>query len=100
MHVVGVSSQAAAHRTLVPALIAALKEAGGEDILVVCGGVIPPQDYAFLTEIGVAAVYGPGTNIPLAASETCASSRRNASRRDGGNRVWVVFPLPSGEREG
>ncbi len=69
VHVVGVSSQAAAHRTLVPALIAALKEAGGEDILVVCGGVIPPQDYAFLTEIGVAAVYGPGTNIPLAASE-------------------------------
>ena len=68
--VIGVSSQAAGHRTLVPALLAALKaHKGGGNILVVCGGVIPPQDYAFLQEAGVAAVYGPGTNIPVAASE-------------------------------
>jgi methylmalonyl-CoA mutase len=69
VHVVGVSSQAAGHRTLVPALVKALKAEGGDDILVVCGGVIPPQDYAFLQQEGVAAIYGPGTNIPLAASE-------------------------------
>ncbi len=67
--VIGVSSQAAGHRTLVPALLAALKAQGGGNILVVCGGVIPPQDYAFLQEAGVAAIYGPGTNIPVAASE-------------------------------
>lgn len=69
VHVIGVSSQAAGHKTLVPALIKALKGQGAANILVVCGGVIPPQDYAFLQEAGVAAIYGPGTNIPLAASE-------------------------------
>ncbi|HXQ52258.1 MAG TPA: methylmalonyl-CoA mutase [Stellaceae bacterium] len=69
VHVIGVSSQAAGHRTLVPALIKALKAEGADDILVVCGGVIPPQDYPFLQQEGVAAIYGPGTNIPMAASE-------------------------------
>jgi len=69
VHVIGVSSQAAGHRTLVPALIAALKAAGADDILVVVGGVIPPQDYDFLQSAGAAAIYGPGTNIPMAASE-------------------------------
>jgi methylmalonyl-CoA mutase len=69
VHVVGVSSQAAGHKTLVPELIAALKKAGGEDILVVCGGVIPAQDHEFLKRAGVAAIYGPGTNIPAAAGE-------------------------------
>jgi methylmalonyl-CoA mutase len=69
VHVIGVSSQAAGHRTLVPALIAALKEAGADDVLVVVGGVIPPQDYDFLKQAGVAAIFGPGTNIPAAASE-------------------------------
>ncbi|MGP1253763.1 MAG: methylmalonyl-CoA mutase [Kiloniellales bacterium] len=69
VHVIGVSSQAAGHRTLVPALIESLKQEGAEDILVVCGGVIPPQDYEFLMEAGVSAIYGPGTNIPQAASE-------------------------------
>jgi methylmalonyl-CoA mutase len=69
VHVVGVSSQAAGHRTLVPALVAALRAEGAEDILVVCGGVIPPQDYDFLKAAGVAAIYGPGTNIPAAAGE-------------------------------
>jgi methylmalonyl-CoA mutase len=69
VHVVGISSQAAGHKTLVPELIAALKQQGADDMLVVCGGVIPPQDYEFLRNAGVAAIFGPGTNIPLAASE-------------------------------
>jgi methylmalonyl-CoA mutase len=69
VHVVGVSSQAAGHKTLVPELVAELRKQGGDDILVVCGGVIPPHDYDFLLEAGVSAVYGPGTNIPKAAAE-------------------------------
>jgi methylmalonyl-CoA mutase len=67
VHVVGVSSQAAGHKTLVPQLVDELKAAGAGDIVVVVGGVIPPQDYDFLHEHGVAAVFGPGTNIPAAA---------------------------------
>ena len=69
VHVVGVSTQAAGHKTLVPALVQALKREGGDDILVICGGVIPPQDYEYLLQAGVSGIYGPGTNIPLAASE-------------------------------
>lgn len=69
VHVVGVSSQAAGHKTLVPQLIAALEKQGASDIKVVCGGVIPPRDYQGLYDAGVAAVYGPGTNIPSAAAE-------------------------------
>ncbi len=69
VHVVGVSSQAAGHKTLVPKLIAALQEGGAGEILVVCGGVIPPQDYEALRAQGVSAIYGPGTNIPQAANE-------------------------------
>ena len=69
VHIVGVSSQAAAHKTLVPALIAALRAEGAGDVIVVCGGVIPPQDHEFLKAAGAAAIYGPGTNIPLAAAE-------------------------------
>jgi len=69
VHVVGVSSQAAGHKTLVPDLVRELRKQGGDDILVVCGGVIPPQDYNFLLDAGVAAIYGPGTNIPHAAAE-------------------------------
>ena len=81
VHVVGVSSQAAAHKTLVPEMMNALEEQGGGDIIVVCGGIIPPQDYEMLLEAGVAAVYGPGTNIPLAASEILGliSRRRQAA---------------------
>ena len=67
VHVIGVSSQAAGHKTLVPQLIAALKKQGVDDILVVCGGVIPAQDYPFLEKAGVAAIFGPGTNIVEAA---------------------------------
>mgnify|MGYP003650628760 CR=1 FL=1 len=67
VHVVGVSSQAAGHRTLAPKLIEALKAKGAGDILVICGGVIPQQDYEFLKGAGVKAIFGPGTNIPEAA---------------------------------
>jgi methylmalonyl-CoA mutase len=69
VHVVGVSSQAAGHKTLVPQLISALRKEGAGDVVVVCGGVIPPQDYDFLRKAGVAAVFGPGTSIPKAAGE-------------------------------
>ncbi|WP_119679565.1 methylmalonyl-CoA mutase [Indioceanicola profundi] len=69
VHVVGVSSQAAGHKTLVPGLIEALRNEGAGDVIVVCGGVIPPQDYDFLLKAGAAAIYGPGTHIPQAAAE-------------------------------
>jgi methylmalonyl-CoA mutase len=76
VHVIGVSSQAAGHKTLVPQLIAALKAEGAGDILVVTGGVIPAQDYEFLKKAGVAAIFGPGTNIPKAAAEILGLIRR------------------------
>lgn len=69
VHVVGVSSLAAGHKTLVPQLIEELKKLGRDDILVIVGGVIPPQDYDFLFEAGVAGVFGPGTVIPVCAQE-------------------------------
>ncbi|MBT3629270.1 MAG: methylmalonyl-CoA mutase, partial [Rhodospirillaceae bacterium] len=69
VHVVGVSSLAAGHKTLVPELLAELKAQGAEDVLVICGGVIPPKDHDFLKQAGVAAIYGPGSNIPKAAAE-------------------------------
>ncbi|KAI9136482.1 methylmalonyl-CoA mutase-domain-containing protein [Paraphysoderma sedebokerense] len=69
VHVVGVSSQAAGHKTLVPELVSELKKLGAADKLVVCGGVIPPQDYEFLMKAGACAIYGPGTKIPEAAQE-------------------------------
>ncbi|MBU2914904.1 methylmalonyl-CoA mutase [Reichenbachiella agariperforans] len=68
VHMVGVSSLAGGHKTLIPELIAALKDVGRGDVLVVVGGVIPPQDYDFLYEAGVSGVFGPGTKIPEAAS--------------------------------
>ena len=63
VHVVGVSSQAAGHKTLVPLLVEELRKLGAEDVAVVVGGVIPPPDYEFLFEHGAAAVFGPGTPI-------------------------------------
>ena len=69
VHVVGVSSQAAGHKTLVPALLEALKLEGADDILVIVGGVIPAQDYEFLRSSGVASIFGPGTVILDAARE-------------------------------
>ncbi|MEO1536527.1 MAG: methylmalonyl-CoA mutase [Pseudomonadota bacterium] len=69
VHVVGISSQAAGHKTLAPKLIEALATADAGDIIVICGGVIPQQDYDFLKEKGVKAIFGPGTNIPEAAAD-------------------------------
>ena len=81
VHVIGISSQAAGHKTLVPMLIEELGRAGAGDIVVVCGGVIPPQDYDMLYEAGVAAVFGPGTNIPAAARKVIGliAARRSAA---------------------
>ena len=73
VHVVGVSSLAAGHKTLVPQLIAELKAIGRDDILVIVGGVIPPQDYDFLYEAGASGVFGPGTVIPVAAQQIMKS---------------------------
>ncbi len=69
VHVIGISSQAAGHKTLAPKLVKALQDAGAEDIIVICGGVIPQQDYQFLYDNGVKAIFGPGTNIPKAAED-------------------------------
>jgi methylmalonyl-CoA mutase len=69
VHIIGISSQAAGHKTLAPKLVQALKAAGAGDILVICGGVIPQQDYQFLYDAGVKAIFGPGTNIPEAAKD-------------------------------
>ena len=69
VHVVGVSSLAAGHKTLIPQLVSALKDQGRDDIMIVCGGVIPKKDYSFLFEAGVLGVYGPGTVIASAAQE-------------------------------
>ena len=69
VHIVGMSSLAAGHKTLLPQLVAELKKLGREDILVTCGGVIPAQDYEFLREHGAVAIFGPGTVIPVAAEK-------------------------------
>jgi methylmalonyl-CoA mutase len=81
VHVVGVSSQAAGHKTLVPQLIEALRDQGAREIVVVVGGVIPASDYDFLHQAGVAAVFGPGSNIPRAAAEilSLVRERRRAA---------------------
>ncbi len=69
VHIVGMSSLAAGHKTLLPQLVAELKKLGREDILVACGGVIPAQDYEFLRDHGAVAIFGPGTVIPVAAEK-------------------------------
>ncbi len=75
VHVIGISSQAAGHKTLAPKLVQALRDAGAGEILVICGGVIPQQDYQFLYDAGVKAIFGPGTNIPSAAKDILALIR-------------------------
>ena len=80
VHVIGVSTLAAGHKTLVPQIIAALRAQGAPDILVVVGGVIPAQDYDFLTAAGVAAVFGPGTVISVAAKEVLAAIRATRAK--------------------
>ena len=77
VHVVGISSQAAGHKTLAPQLVQALKDKGAGDIIVICGGVIPQQDYDFLKAAGVKAIFGPGTNIPAAAKDILTLIRAN-----------------------
>jgi len=77
VHVVGVSSQAAGHKTLIPALIEELKKQGADDIIVVAGGVIPKTDYQFLEDAGVKGIFGPGTKIPLAARSVIDAIQKN-----------------------
>jgi methylmalonyl-CoA mutase len=77
VHVIGISSQAAGHKTLVPQVIEGLKQEGADEIIVVCGGVIPPQDYDELLHGGVSAVFGPGTNILDAVHEVLGIIREN-----------------------
>ena len=81
VHIIGVSSQAAGHKTLVPQLIDELKKQDGGEVLVVVGGVVPAQDYEFLKKAGVAAIYGPGTNIPAAAAEIVSILRQRGHKR-------------------
>jgi len=78
VHVVGASSLAAGHKTLVPELINALREQGADDVIVIAGGVIPQQDYAFLEERGVALIFGPGTPIPDAARKVLDAINANS----------------------
>ena len=81
VHAIGVSSQAAGHKTLVPQLIEELAKQGGKEVMVIVGGVIPAQDYDFLKKAGVAAIYGPGTNIPAAAAEILGILRQRSQKR-------------------
>ncbi|KAI8819348.1 methylmalonyl-coenzyme A mutase-like protein [Fimicolochytrium jonesii] len=83
VHVVGVSSQAAGHKTLVPELISELQKLGAGDRLVVVGGVIPQQDYAFLYDAGVGCIFGPGTKIPVAAQEVVQKIETWRAKTDG-----------------
>ncbi len=77
VHVVGVSSQAAGHKTLIPELIAELNKLGASDIIVVCGGVIPKQDYDFLKKAGVKGIFGPGTPVSVSAQEVINAIEEN-----------------------
>lgn len=80
VHCVGVSTLAAGHKTLVPELIKELRNLNRPDILVICGGVIPPQDYEFLYERGVCCIFGPGTRIPQAAVEVIDNIEKNLDK--------------------
>ncbi len=77
MHALGISTLAAGHKTLVPAIVAELKKQGADDIIVFVGGVIPRQDYEFLYEAGVKGIYGPGTPIPASAKDVLEQIRNN-----------------------
>ncbi|MFN6112837.1 MAG: methylmalonyl-CoA mutase [Bacteroidota bacterium] len=82
VHVVGVSSQAAGHTTLIPQLVKALADEDAKEIIVIAGGVIPPKDYDALYAAGVKAIFGPGTNIVAAAREVVAAIRRHLTSPD------------------
>ena len=79
-HIIGISTLAAGHKTLIPQLIENLRQKGAEDIMVICGGVIPEKDYEFLYEAGVSAIFGPGTNITKAALTTIDAAHNQMSR--------------------
>jgi len=81
VQVVGISSLAAGHKTLAPQLVQELKARGADNIIVVCGGVIPQQDYDFLYENGIKAIFGPGTNIPEAARDVLRLIRGSIPNR-------------------
>ena len=81
VHAVGVSTLAAGHKTLVPAIIESLRAQGGEDIIVFVGGVIPQQDYQFLFDAGVKGIYGPGTAIPASAKDVLEHIKAHLKRR-------------------
>jgi methylmalonyl-CoA mutase len=83
VHIIGISSQAAGHKTLVPQVIENLKKEGAEDISVVCGGVIPPQDYDEMYALGVSAIFGPGTNILEAAHDVLQIIQKRQQSRTG-----------------
>jgi methylmalonyl-CoA mutase len=78
VHALGISTLAAGHKTLVPAIIAELRKQGADDIIVFVGGVIPRQDYEFLYEAGVKGIYGPGTPIPASAKDVLEQIRKQA----------------------
>jgi methylmalonyl-CoA mutase len=82
VHVIGISSQAGGHKTLLPKLMTEMKKLDREDIIVVAGGVIPVKDYEFLKENGVAAIFGPGTVIPVAAQKVLEEINRRLDRND------------------
>ncbi|MCS6810216.1 MAG: methylmalonyl-CoA mutase [Tepidimonas sp.] len=84
VHAVGISTLAAGHKTLVPAIIQELKKQGADDIIVFVGGVIPRQDYEFLYEAGVQGIYGPGTPIPASAKDVLEKIRQALQRQAGG----------------
>ena len=84
VHLIGISSQVGGHRTLVPAVMAALRTEKCDDIMVICGGVIPPIDYDMLYQSGVVAIFGPGTNIPDAASEILDLLEKNREQAAAG----------------
>ena len=78
VHAVGISSQAAGHNSLVPELIKHLKEEGANNVVVICGGVIPQKDYQGLHDQGVDLIFGPGTNIPVAAGKVIDAIKAKA----------------------
>jgi methylmalonyl-CoA mutase cobalamin-binding domain/chain len=96
VHAVGVSTLAAGHKTLVPAIIDELKKQGADDIIVFVGGVIPQQDYEFLYEAGVKGIYGPGTPIPPAPRTCWSRSARRLPRNElCRGRSWHRWPGPA-----
>jgi methylmalonyl-CoA mutase len=81
VHAVGVSTLAAGHKTLVPAIIQSLKAQGADDIIVFVGGVVPPQDHEFLRQAGVKGIYGPGTPIPASAKDVLEQIKSHLAAR-------------------